>query len=236
MQVDVISSVIEVRSDDFVQKTVIAIDVLRATSTIVTALAHGCSSVVPVETVNQAKQLQLPEDLLGGERFCKKIAGFHFGNSPFEYMTPDIAGKRIVLTTTNGTRAIQKAQRASHVLAGSLLNASACARAAVALKRDVVILCAGTQDEFSLEDGLCAGLLIRKLEDVSNECPETNDFGAAMRLAYDSASDRLEETLLQGSNGKRLSKIGYREDVSFCSQIDRFDLVPILRDQAMIRF
>ncbi|TMV51414.1 2-phosphosulfolactate phosphatase [Paenibacillus mesophilus] len=236
MHVDVIANINEARSDDFIQKTVIAIDVLRATSTIVTALAHGCSAIMPVETVNQAIQLQQEGDLLGGERFCKKIAGFHYGNSPAEYTSPAVTGKRIILTTTNGTRAIQKAQRACRLLAGSLLNARACAKAAFAQKRDVVIVCAGTQDEFCLEDGLCAGLLIRYLQEMSEEKTEANDLGVAMKHAFEAVRDRVEETLLSCASGRRLSKIGNRDDVRFCSQLDLFDLVPTWKDQSMILF
>lgn len=236
MQVDVIANVNEARSDDFIQKTVIVIDVLRATSTIVTALAHGCSAIVPVETVNQAIQLQQEGDLLGGERFCKKIAGFHYGNSPAEYSTPGIAGKRVILTTTNGTRAIQKSQRAGRLLAGSLLNAEACAKAAYSQKRDVVIVCAGTQDEFCLEDGLCAGLLIVYLKEYGGEKVDANDLGIAMRHAYETVRDRIEDALLSCSSGRRLSKIGHRNDVLHCSQVNLYDLVPVWKDQSMIRF
>lgn len=236
MFVDVIASVNEARSDDFIQKTVIVIDVLRATSTIVTALAHGCSAVVPVETVNQAKQLQEPGDLLGGERYCKKIAGFQYGNSPFEYRGAGLSGKRVILTTTNGTRAIQKSQKAYRVLAGSMLNAMACAKTAYALNRNIAIVCAGTQDEFCLEDGLCAGLLIRHLEQLGERKPETNDLGLAMKLAYDSACERIDQTLLDCASGKKLSKLGQKDDVLFCAQRNVFDLVPVLKDQTMILF
>ncbi|GAA3405486.1 2-phosphosulfolactate phosphatase [Paenibacillus hodogayensis] len=236
MQVDVISTVNEARSDDFIQKTVIVIDVLRATSTIVTALASGCSDIVPVETVNQARPYQGTDCLLGGERFCKKITGFHLGNSPAEYAAPEIAGKRIVLTTTNGTRAVHKAQRAGRLLIGSFLNAEACAQTAFSLNRDIVIVCAGTQDEFCLEDGLCAGLLLRYVRQYDEERTRTNDTGTAMLLAYETARERLSETLLACASGQRLTRLGHREDVLFCSQTNHFDLVPVWKEQALVRF
>lgn len=236
MRVDVIPNVSEARTDDLIQKTVIVIDVLRATSTIVTALEHGCAAVMPVETVNQAKQYQDTGDLLGGERFCKKIAGFHFGNSPSEYASSDIIGKRIVLTTTNGTRAIQKSQRAWRMLVGSMLNVEACAKAAFSLNRDIAILCAGAQDEFCLEDGLCAGMLLRYLRQFDEERLETNDLGAAMMLACDAMGDRLEETMLGCEGGKRLSKLGYRDDVTFCAQLNLYPIVPVWKDQLIVRF
>lgn len=233
MQVNVISSVNEARSDDFINKTVIVIDVLRATSTIVTALAHGCSCIVPVETVQQAKQLQEPSDKLGGERFCKKIAGFHYGNSPLEYMSSDLAGSRVILTTTNGTRAIQKSLRAAHVLAGSLLNASACAKLAVSLRREIAIICAGTQDEFSFEDGLCAGVLLRELLQSDTGYTDVNDAGLAMMHVFANVEGRLEEAIMDSANGKKLSKMGCKEDVSFCSQLNQYTHVPVMHGTVM---
>ncbi|MEF3301944.1 2-phosphosulfolactate phosphatase [Paenibacillus sp. GYB003] len=236
MLVDVIPCVNEARSDDLIQKTVIVIDVLRATSTIVTALEHGCAAVVPTETVNQAKQCQQEGDLLGGERFCKKIAGFDFGNSPAEYSTPAVAGKRVVLTTTNGTRAIQKSQRAGRMLAGCLLNAEACAEAAYSFGRDIVILCAGTQDEFCLEDGLCAGLLVRYLQQLGDGRLQANDFGSAMLHAFDAVQGGLEEALLSCASGRRLVKLGHEDDVRFCARTNVYRLVPVWKDQSLVRF
>ncbi|WP_127586046.1 2-phosphosulfolactate phosphatase [Paenibacillus koleovorans] len=234
MQIHVIPSVIEARSDDFVYKTVIVIDVLRATSTIVTALAHGASGIVPVETVQQAKQQQEPDDWLGGERFCKKIAGFHLGNSPLEFQGPDVAGRRIILTTTNGTRAIQKSLRAESVLAGSLLNVEAAARRAAELRREIAIVCSGTQDEFCLEDGLCAGALVEELvRKTGAEQLEVNDFGLAMRQAYLSCHDDLPTALLASASGRKLCKLGNRDDVLYCAQLNRHPIVPQLHGTVM---
>lgn len=232
MQVDVIASVAEARADDLFHKTVIVIDALRATSTLTTALARGARGVVPVETVQQAKQLQLEGDLLGGERSCRKIPGFDLGNSPFEYEPDVVRDRRIVMTTTNGTRGIQKAQKAQHVLAGSFLNGSACACAALRLQRDVVIVCAGTQDVFSWEDGLCAGFICDVL--VKQAGVELGDFGMAMLAGYRHEQGRIEEALLGCANGKRLTKLGFRSDIVFCAQRDAFVLVPVLQQGMMV--
>jgi 2-phosphosulfolactate phosphatase len=236
MQVDVISSVNEARSDDFINKTVIVVDALRATSTIVTALEHGSIGIVPVETVCQARGLQEANVLLGGERFCKKITGFDLGNSPFEYMTPEIEGKKIVMTTTNGTRAIQKSQKALHVIAGSMLNAAASAEAAIGLKRDIVIVCAGTQDQFSLEDGMCAGLLIDEIMARCENPVVTNDIGIAMHCLFSHRRNDLEEAIFQCSNGKRLSKLGFKEDVSFCCRVNLYKTVPVLSGDTLVPY
>jgi 2-phosphosulfolactate phosphatase len=235
MQIDVVANIGEARSDDFLHKTVIVIDVLRATSTMIAALGSGCRAILPVETVLQAKELQKPDDLLGGERFCKKIPGFHFGNSPNEYTKAAVQGKRIILTTTNGTRGIQKALKADHVLAGALTNGGACAKAAVDYKRDIVILCAGTQDVFSLEDGLCAGLILDEIGKlIGVKLLSINDFGLAMRGCYMQTKDTLLETLLSCSNGKRLCKLGFGEDLRSCAKVNDTNHVPVLERDHMV--
>ncbi|GIQ70696.1 2-phosphosulfolactate phosphatase [Xylanibacillus composti] len=234
MRVDVIATVNEARSDDFLHKTAIVIDVLRATSTIVTALEFGSDGVIPVETVGQAKALKSgrEEELLGGERYGRKIAGFDLGNSPFEYMKEQVKGKKIILTTTNGTRAIQKSHKAQHILVGSLLNAASCARAAASFKRDIVIVCAGTQDQFSLEDGLCAGSLLEEL--LAHESSlEMGDFARAMLLAFKQCKGRLPEAILSAANAKRMVRQGWKADVLYCAKRNIYDIAPLLTNHVL---
>jgi 2-phosphosulfolactate phosphatase len=237
MQIDVIATCGEARAEDFNHKTAVVIDVLRATSNMVTALAAGCASIVPTETVQQAKQAYRPADLLGGERSCKKIPGFDLGNSPFEYRDERVRGKRIVMTTTNGTRAVQKASRACTIIACAFLNVRACAEAAILLERDVVIVCSGTQDEFSWEDGLCAGLLIEELmkrANVKRFRLSVSDLGLALRSSYLQTEGELEQTLLSCANGVRLRKLGFYEDIVYCAQRNRFDVVPVYRNGELV--
>lgn len=235
MYIEVVSNIGEARSDDFLHKTVIVVDVLRATSTIITALINGCKAIVPVETVLKAKELYREGDLLGGERFCKKIPGFNFGNSPLEYTREAIQGKRIILTTTNGTRGIQKALKADHVIAGALLNSRACAKAAIDFKRDTVIVCAGTQDVFSLEDGLCAGLILEELAlELGEKNIVINDFGLAMKGCYLQTKDTFYEALLTCSNGKKMSRSGFQADIALCAKANISDQVPILEHDQLV--
>lgn len=233
MHIEVVSSVNEAREARLTQRTAIVIDVLRATSTIVTALEAGAAGIVPVETVLEARALQRPGDVMAGERFCRKIAGFDLGNSPFEFTADAVKDRRIVLTTTNGTRALHKALRADNVLAGSLLNASACAKTAADLRRDIVILCAGSHDEFAIEDGLCAGLIIDRLQALGLSV-ETNDFGAAMRGFYRDSRPFLAETMLQGATGKRLVKLGCMREIERCAQVDASEAVPRLQGDTLV--
>lgn len=235
MQVQVFASVNEISSAQLTNKTVIVIDVLRATSTIISALAAGSASVMPVETVMEAKAEQRPGDLLGGERFGRKITGFDLGNSPVEYTENIVKGRRIILTTTNGTRALHKAMRADYVLAGALLNASACATAAAELRRDVVLLCAGAHDRFAAEDGICAGLFIELLQANVKPSVEADDLGTAMLGFYRNNASNIHEVIRSGITGRKLLKMGLKQDVDACSAIDIFDVVPRLSGDSLVR-
>ncbi|MCZ8520655.1 MULTISPECIES: 2-phosphosulfolactate phosphatase [Paenibacillus] len=237
MNIRVIPTIQEARVEELRRKTVIVIDVLRATSTMLAALSNGCSAVIPVETVEQAKELQGPGHLLGGERGCRRIPGFDLGNSPAEYTPSAIAGSVLIMTTTNGTRAIRKAEQAGRILVGSLLNAQACARKAQSLGKEIVILCSGTRDIFSLEDGLGAGAIVDELLQPScpagtgrqADLPQVNDFGLSMMHAYRAAKDNMEAALLACENGRRLVSLGYREDVAFCSRLNAIASAPEIR-------
>ncbi|MFC0335370.1 2-phosphosulfolactate phosphatase [Paenibacillus sepulcri] len=235
MHVQVISSVNEAQADRFTHRTAIVIDVLRAASTIVAALQAGASGIYSVETVLEARALQRPSDLLAGERFCRKIPGFDLGNSPDEFTSEAVMGRRIILTTTNGTRALHKAARADHLLAGSLLNAAACSRAALELRRDIVLLCSGSHDEFALEDGLCAGAIVANLQAGSPSGLEMDDFAAAMLSLYNNASGRIYETLAASATGKRLIKLGMSRDVRHCAQLDSSEIIPRMQGDMIVR-
>lgn len=229
LRIECIPTVGETFGRDLAGKTAIVIDALRATSVIVTALANGAAAVAAAETVAGAKQMAGEKDLLAGERQCRRIPGFHLGNSPAEFTRGTVGGRRVVMTTTNGTRGIQKAGKAAGVLAGSFLNASACARAAVMLKRDIFIVCAGTKDEFALEDGLCAGLIASAIRSAAGRDVERDDMTAAMEAAYAACGgERLANTLLASASGRRLSALGCRDDVLRCAAIDVYDAVPVL--------
>jgi 2-phosphosulfolactate phosphatase len=234
MQITVIQSTKALEPDLIVDQTVIVIDVLRATSNMITALMYGCKEIIPLETVEEAKRLKVEGDLLGGERNCLKLPDFDLGNSPYEYMTPQVLDKRILMTTTNGTRVIQQANSAKYVLVGAFINARACALAAIELQEDIVILCAGTNDAFSWEDGLCAGLIVHELQQISNHTLQVNDFALCLTSSYLEAQSRLPQALLGCTNGKRLTLLGFESDILYCSKVNISDSVPILCDGMLI--
>ncbi|MCJ8011198.1 2-phosphosulfolactate phosphatase [Paenibacillus sp. KQZ6P-2] len=234
MRVDVIANVDDIRSEDFIQKSAVVIDVLRATSTMITALAKGACGLLPVETVPEAQSKRSEHTFVGGERYYKKIPGFQAGNSPHEYMTGEIMGKLVVMTTSNGTRGLLKSQRASRLLAASFINGTACASALTAFERDVILLCAGCKNEFSLEDGLCAGMIIDAMESKFNRTLRLNDLGLAMKLAYQQCSHKLYETIMEGSSAKQLVKLGFAHDVEYCTGLDTVPVVPIAKSELIL--
>jgi 2-phosphosulfolactate phosphatase len=218
------------------ERTVVVLDVLRATSTIVTALASGARAVYPAlgpeEAVRLAASLGRDQTLLCGERRGLKVEGYHLGNSPSEFTPEAVAGKRLVMSTTNGTRAFLTVATAQRVHAGALLNLAAVARA-VATAGEVSILCAGRDDRFALEDAVCAGLLLRRVAETRGEALELDDAGkTAVLLAerYTPDANFLSET----AAGQALAEIGLGGDTQDCARLDVVDIVPEMSER-MIR-
>jgi 2-phosphosulfolactate phosphatase len=222
---------------DVAGRTAVVIDVIRATSTIVEALANGAKAIYPTISTEDAIRLTTSlgrdDTLLCGERKGLKVEGFDLGNSPHEFARERIEGKRLVMTTTNGTRAFAAAQGAEEVLAASFLNLDAVARRLARLERDLVLICAGKEDRFSLDDALCAGILLRGLsEEVGGAGIELDDASrAALALA---GSFELDAELLERTAaGAALVEVGLGEDLPLCAQRGRHDIVPVM-DERMI--
>lgn len=234
MRIDVVASASEIRTEDVIHRSAVVIDVFRTTSTIVTALAQGAICIMPVETVPQAKQLGLEGMFLGGERFCKKIAGFDVGNSPLEYTKELVEGKKGIMTTTSGTRALIKAGKATYIFSAAFLNAKACAQVLVDVDLDIALLCAGQQDRLSMEDALCAGLLIEYIKQIAAQPVRLNDLGLVVHHAYLGCKADLRDKLKESSEAKRLTKQGHEKDVEYCLTKNRFTLVPVMEDHLLI--
>jgi 2-phosphosulfolactate phosphatase len=235
MRISTVSTVKEIRNDHINGRTVIVIDVLRASSTIVAALDSGFASVIPVATKEEAFALQSANTLTAGEWHSKQIEGFDFNNSPYALKNRNNTGKHLVLMTTNGTRAIEKAARADRLLIGCFLNASACIKAAIRREVDITIFCAGTRNEFALEDGLAAGFMIYL---AKNEVPsiESCDFSNAMVACYLQLAKQFPQLLYTTTTGKRLVNNQNTEDIRFCGQTDIVKIVPILDGNRILPF
>ncbi len=214
-------------------RSVVVIDVLRACSTIVTALHNGATRLLPVSNLETAGRLGQNMDsertLLGGERHGKKIEGFDLGNSPMEYTAEVVRDKTIIIKTTNGTDAILKGKGANHILVGSFLNAQATVDFILDAGLDVSILCAGWRGLTSYEDMVCAGLLLDRLWSQTNETASTDACRIA-HLLFRDAERRLEDALTASDHGQRLAALGSDGDVAYCSQIDVFDIVARFAD------
>ena len=221
----------------------IVIDVLRATSVMATALHHGSQEIVTCRTVDEAKSLadtwavENTRPLLGGERECRPIDGFDLGNSPSEYPEAVVAGRPLVLTTTNGTAAIAAAASTKHLLAASFVNLSATA-AALGAADSVHIICAGTNNRITGEDVLCAGALLDRLLAKRDPCrPAVDLIGDETMIALDHwlgegwrdngyrvgdcrASGSLARRLAESQGGRNLIAVGYGDDIATCARTD----------------
>lgn len=199
--------------------TCVVFDVLRATSTILAALANGARAIFPMLTAEEAfalRETAYPGALLGGERGGVRIDGFDLGNSPREYVPGVVSARDIIITTTNGTVALRACAGAGRVLAAALVNIDATAeflRSGTREPGPLWLVCAGTGRDFALEDGLAAGALATRLEDAGFR---PDDATRAMTALYERHRRDLAAALLDSANGQRLVGIGLGEDVTWC--------------------
>ncbi len=226
MKIDVAFLPSDIREKNLSETVCIVLDIFRATTVIVTAMAHGCQHIIPVLTIEEARKLadQIGPVLLAGERQSIKINGFDCGNSPFEFSKDKVQAQKIVMTTSNGTIAINSTKGAYRTLIGSFLNAEAVCTEAKTCGKDILIVCAGTDRLFSLEDALCAGLLVQRLIEADHVSMTDSARGAL--LMYTAAKDAIAEIVSHSRNGKRLYDLDLKSDVDYCLQTDVVDIVP----------
>jgi 2-phosphosulfolactate phosphatase len=214
-------------------KVIAVIDVLRVSTTIAYAHANGCERIVPVESVEAASKLSASLDktvtLLGGEREGRRIDGFDLGNSPLEYTQDVVEGKNIILSTTNGTRAITKAREADEIIVAAFVNMSpVLEHIGRAGDKPAGILCAGKQGRFALEDAVCAGMMIDRLG-AQGEV-ELDDAGVAARLLYLDHKDDIPGLVRNCEHGKYLESLGFVDDLSACAAVDSLNTLPVVRE------
>ena len=228
MRVEVAFTPAELPKGGAAGRTVVVIDVLRATSTIVQALVSGARRVIPVasveEAVRKAEELGRADVRLCGERDVLPIRGFDLGNSPEDFTPERVSGYTLVMSTTNGTRALLAATGCEQCLVGALLNAVAVAGRLAAEGRDAVLLCAGREGRFAYEDAYCAGVLLRALRQTQPGVSIDDAGRAALRLAG-RAADPLG-ALQRTAAARRIKEQGLARDVPFCARIDVYDVVP----------
>ncbi len=238
-----------VAEEELAGKTVVVIDVLRATTTISCAFNAGAEEVIPCEEIDEAQlvadQFSPDEVVLGGERGGLPIEGFDLGNSPEEYTPEAVAGRTLVFTTTNGTRAMRHCRQAARVLIASFLNASAVVQQLLELE-EVHIVCAGTRGQYSRDDILMAGLLVERLERSGTGRYEMNvqaitakeNWTNSFALPYVIGAEPMDPEVLaaelrRSEAGRTLTAIGRELDIMTASLVDHFSHVPVLNTKTM---
>lgn len=210
---------------DLQDRTVVVVDILRATSCMVTAFAHGVESITPFADLNACRVMKTKGYITSGERDGKMVDGFDKGNSPFEYMDDDIKGKKIAFTTTNGTQAIEKAKSAKKIIIGSFLNLSSIVKYLLFGENNVLIVCAGWKGKVNLEDTLFAGAVMEKLKNhIEADC----DAPLAAQHLYNLAKDDMVKFLSDSSHVKRLNRLNIQKDINYCLTLDEYQIVPTL--------
>jgi 2-phosphosulfolactate phosphatase len=212
-------------------RVVVIVDVLRATSTIITALAHEVAGIIPVAKLEQCEAYKRLGFITAAERDGKKAEGFDLGNSPFSYMAEELKGKTIVFTTTNGTEAISKSSSASLILIGGFLNITALSKFLIEKNQDTLLLCAAWKGKPNIEDTLFTGALLHKL--LPHFSSSTDDNLLALSL-YQQAMLNKWELIQKSSHVKRLQGLGIERDIEFCLTEDLYPVVPYFNGEALV--
>ncbi len=216
---------------DLKGKAVVAVDIFRATSCMVTAFAHGAIEIIPVEDVDVCAAHQQQGYLISAERNGITPEGFDFDNSPFSYQVDRVKGAKICVTTTNGTVALRRSMQAAHVYVGAFLNISSVVRALNAWSGDVIVVCAGWKGKPNLEDTLFAGAVI---DELVGQYTVADDAALMAWKQFNLASSDLITAVKHSSHVNRLLGLGIVKDITFCLERDRYDVLPRLQGDKLV--
>jgi 2-phosphosulfolactate phosphatase len=213
--------------------TVVIIDIFRATSSICYGIENGAAAIIPVSEVEECAAYREKGTgyLLAAERNGEVVAGFDFGNSPFSYTAEKVAGKTVVLTTTNGTHALHLSRSAKQVLIGSFLNITSLCNYLKGLDGNILLVCAGWQNNFNLEDTLFAGAVIEQLKGSGYIL---DDPAIAANDLFQIGKNDISKYLGKTSHGERLRKLGIEKDIAFCLQVDLTTAIPVLQGEKLV--
>jgi 2-phosphosulfolactate phosphatase len=212
-------------------KIVVVVDIFRATSCMTTAFAHGVAKIIPVAQLEECRALQRQGLIAAAERDARKADGFDLDNSPFSYMTPNLRGKTIAVTTTNGTLAITKSIAAEQVLIGSFLNKKTIVDYLHAMPNDVLVVCAGWKGKVNLEDMLFAGAVVCGLK---NDFTVEDDSALSALMIYEAAKFNMIKFIASSSHVRRLHGLGLTKDIEFCLREDVYHVLPVLDGEALV--
>jgi 2-phosphosulfolactate phosphatase len=237
VRIDVLFGVQELTPQDVQGRVVAVIDVLRASTTIAVALHNGARAIIPFDSsedvVSRSKQFERAAVLLAGEHRMLKMDGFDLGNSPNEHTRETVEGKTVLLTTTNGTKALLAVQGARDVVVASYVNLTAvCAMLRLALGggADVTIVCAGQDRQFALEDAACAGRYVHQITKRFQEA-DVNDAAMAATLIDRKYGDNLMRLFDSAVHGRALAAAGFEGDLAACAAVDSYPVIPIYQDR-----
>ena len=221
-------------------KNVVVIDVLRACTTVAAALANGAKEIIPVNSIESV--VKISGNLFGdvtlraGERGGKRIEGFNLGNSPREYEESIVKGKSIIFITTNGTPAIVKGRHSKNLVLGSFVNLSRVVEFLGSLDGDAVIVCSGHDGRFCIEDAVCAGRMVGRIQETFPGKVVTDDAGAAAVALDKNVGKGLLKMLRNSEHGQYLSDLGFADDLKICSGVDTIPVLPILAGSVLRSF
>ncbi len=235
MKIDVRFDPFELDELELRGKNIIVIDVLRSSTTIAIALSNGAREIIPVESIENAVKISgsLFGDvtLRGGERNGKIIQGFNLGNSPLEYTEPTVKGKSIIFCTTNGSVAMYKSRFALNLAVGAFVNISRVIEFIKEIGSDFVLICAGRANSisnFSLEDSVCAGMIVHSLSGGKGAALELTDSASASRALYKTYGRSPLKMMKNTEHGRYLTELGFLEDIKIAAAVDAYPVLPVL--------
>lgn len=237
MKIDIIISADDIIESKLENKTAVVIDMFRATSVITTALSNGCKEVIPCLTINEtleeAAKYQKGSYILGGERKAVKIDGFDLSNSPLEYTKEIVDNKTVFMTTTNGTRTLMKCLAAKRIIIAAMINAEASAKKLIDINDDVVIVNAGTNGNFSMDDYICSGYIISEiLKNKTNV--DLTDIAKTAKMIYESHTDILSY-VKEATHYSVMKSLKLDDDIEYCVQKSILDIVPEYKDKKITK-
>ena len=222
-------------------RLVVIVDVLRASTTVATALGNGAKTVIPLEGADEvifrSKEFARSQIVLAGEQKMHPISGFDLGNSPQAFTPEAVEGKTILITTTNGTRALLGVQGARDIVIASYVNFTAVLammKVAARSNTDIAIICAGEEGSFTLEDAACAGRYVKAIPKRADSVI-ANDAAAASVLIEKKYGDNIEKVFKESSHGQALESAGFGDDLAAAAEVDSYPVVPIYQDRQITK-
>ena len=241
MRLDVFFTPIQAKPADTAGRLVVIVDVLRASTTVATALGNGAKTVMPLEgadeVISRSKEFHRSAVILAGEQKMLPIAGFDLGNSPQDFTKKAVEGKTILITTTNGTRALLGVQGARDIVIASYVNFTAVLalmKVAASSNTDIAIICAGEEGGFTLEDAACAGRYVRALPKRADGM-QLNDAASASVLIEKKYGENIAKLFKDSTHGQALQEAGFGDDLAAAAKVDAYPVVPIYQERQITK-